>query len=344
MSTCNIIIPVWNQLEATRDCINSIKRCTEYPYRLIIVDNASDYETATYLEDLKKSSDTDVMLVRNEKNEGFIKAVNKGISLSKTAYLCILNNDTLVTDGWLSEMVNVLDKNPLIGIVNPSSNALGQKLPYGTTPGEFAESSKTQSGLFVELGSAFGFCMLVGKKLFDTIGLFDEVYGMGNFEDTDFSLRAKEKGYKTVRAFASYVYHKESRSFNLLSGFKKDFERNRQIFESKWGRTKRTTVVFKNINKNSLSRLRNILNKYAKEKSWVYVISPLFDTKSFFESFSNLSFYHFRYLFYISAFLKIIFKKKKANIVYCDNKFFSNFLKVFKIFHNADIRTLEEVT
>ena len=344
MSACNIIIPVWNQLEATRDCINSIKRCTEYPYQLIIIDNASDYETATYLEDLKKSPDTNVMLVRNEKNEGFIKAVNKAVLLSTAEYLCILNNDTIVSGGWLGEMVNVLNKGPLIGIVNPSSNTLGQKLTDGVTPDDFAKNSRAQRGLFVQLGNAFGFCMLMRRKLCDEIGLFDEIYGMGNFEDTDFSLRTKEKGYKTVRAFASYVYHKESRSFNKLSGFKKDFERNRQIFESKWGRTKRTTVVFKNINKNSLSQLRNILNEYAKEKSWVYVISPLFDTKNFFESFSNLSFYHFRYLFYISAFLKIIFKKKKANIVYCDNKFFSNFLKVFKIFHNADIRTLEEAT
>jgi len=335
-------MPVWNQLESTRNCIDSIKKCTRYPYKLIIIDNGSDYGTKGYLEGLKESPDTDVTLVRNEENEGFIKAVNKGISLSTGEYLCVLNNDTIVTDGWLEEMVKVFDRDPSIGIVNPSSNTLGQKLPDGVTPKEFTGNSKTESGMFVELGSAFGFCMLMKRELFDTIGLFDEIYGMGNFEDTDFCLRAKKRGYKTVRAFASYVYHKESRSFRLLRGFKKDFEKNKRIFESKWGKTGRTAVVFKNINANYLGYLKIILNKYAKEKSWVYIISPIFDTKVFFERYSNLTFYHYRRLFYISAFLKIIFKKKKPDTVYCDNKYFSDFLKVLKIFHSADIKMLGE--
>jgi GT2 family glycosyltransferase len=340
MSSCDIIIPVWNQPEATAECVDSIKKCTRYPYRIIIVDNGSGPETAEYLKNLKESGDINVMLVRNESNEGFIKAVNKGIKLSDAKYLCLLNNDTIVTKGWLGEMAKVFTKGPLIGIVNPSSNTLGQKLPAGGTPEEFAENSRSQSGLFVELGSAFGFCMLMKRDLFDKIGLFDEVYGMGNFEDTDFSLRAKEKGYKTVRAFASYVYHKESRSFNLFRSFKKDFEKNKQIFESKWGKTRRVVAVCKNINSGSLKDLRGILDEYANQKSWAYVISPFFDTKGFFERHSNLTFYHYGQLFYIHAFLRILFKKKKPDIVYCDNKHFLDFLKAFRMFHNADVRLL----
>jgi len=338
---CDIVIPVWNQPEATTECVDSVKRCTRYPYRLIIVDNGSARKTAEYLKNLKESRGIEVTLVRNESNEGFIKAVNKGILLSRAKYLCLLNNDTIVTEGWITEMVKVFNKDPLIGIVNPSSNTLGQKLADGATPEEFARTSKSQSGLSVELGSAFGFCMLIKRELFDRIGLFDEVYGMGNFEDTDFSLRAKKMGYRTVRAFASYVYHKENRSFNLLRSFRRDFEKNKKIFESKWGKTIRTIVVFKNINQN-LGYLKDVLTKYAREKSWVYIISPAFDTKSFFEKFSNLTFYRCKRLFYLWAFLKIIFKKKRPDIVYCDNRRFSHFLKALRIFHNADIKILGE--
>jgi len=199
------------------------------------------------------------------------------------------------------------------------------------------ERIKKESGLFVELGSAFGFCMLVKRRLFDEIGLFDEIYGRGNFDDTDFSLHAKKKGYKTVRSFASLVYHKEQRSFNLIKSFGRDFEKNRGIFESRWGMTERIIVVMRDINEKSLNQLEKILDKHAKEKSWVYIISPRLETIKFFERHSNLTFYHFDRFFYTLAFLKILFKKKRPDFIYSDNAVFSNVLEICKIFHGAEI-------
>ncbi len=340
MPTCDIIIPVWNRQEDTRSCVESVERNTLFPYRLIMIDNASGDETTAYLRELAKRRGERVLLIRNEKNEGFIKAVNKGISLSKAEFICILNNDTLVTSGWLKALVNVISRNPAIGIVNPSSNTLGQHPPKGKTLEEHAGDIASGRGLFVETGSAFGFCMLARRRLFDEIGLLDVAYGLGNFDDTDLSLRAKEKGYKTARALASYVYHKEQRSFNLQKGFKRDFSRNRRIFESKWGRTKRVIVVLRNINTESLDSLRSVLREYAKEKSWVYIISPRFETIEFFEKHSNLSFYHFTRFFYALSFLKILFKKKKPDIIYADNNRFRNLLAKFRAVHGAEIREI----
>jgi len=71
--TCDIIIPVWNQLSFTRNCVDSILKNTDAGYRLIIIDNASDKETRDYLESLKSLSHPPVLLVRNEKNVGFIR-------------------------------------------------------------------------------------------------------------------------------------------------------------------------------------------------------------------------------------------------------------------------------
>lgn len=326
MHKCDIIIPVWNQLENTRMCIDSIRSNTSYPYRLIVIDNASDIKTRDYLEGLKNEGALDIKLVTNSENQGFIKAVNKGISISDNEYVCLLNNDTVVAKGWLNEMAALIERNPRIGIINPSSNTLGQRLPDGVTPDELAEKMRKQRGLFVEIGSAFGFCMFMKRSLFNEIGLFDEVYGMGNFEDTDLSLRAKEKSYITVRSFASYVYHKEKQSFNLLKNFKADFDKNKKIFESKWGKTERLMAVLKKIDANYITHLKNILEKHAKENSWVYIISPHFDTKELFENFSNITFYHYNHFFYVKAFLKILFKKKKINLVYSDSDLFARIL------------------
>ena len=123
---CDIVIPVWNHLEMTRDCVNSIKEHTRFPYGLIIIDNASDKQTAEYLHSLTRQSDLKVVILRNEENKGFIKAVNQGLQYSDAPYVCIMNNDTIVTDGWLSEMIDILLENSEVGIINPSSNTLGQ--------------------------------------------------------------------------------------------------------------------------------------------------------------------------------------------------------------------------
>lgn len=344
MPNCDIIIPVWNQLKDTKECVDSIRHSTAYPYRLIIIDNGSDKETAGYLENLEKEHAGNTTLIRNAKNEGFIKAVNKGISASNAEYVCILNNDTVVAPDWLREAIKVFDKDREIGIVNPSSNTLGQRLQDGVTLRETSKAIRNKSGMFVKLGSAFGFCMIVRRKVFDAIGLFDEIYGMGNFEDTDFSLRAKEKGYKTVRAFASYVYHKEKRSFNLLKAFKRDFEKNRNIFESKWGSPRRVSIVFREITAESTKRLKIILEKYAREKSWVYVMSPFFKTEEFFKNYSNLTFYHYKNFFYTHVFMKILFKKKKPDLIYSDSKTLSAILAMLRLFHRAEVKSTSEIT
>ena len=326
MPHCDIIIPVWNQPEATERCIDSVVKNTGYPYRLVIIDNASDHKTAAYLVGLQERFKKEVILLRNTRNEGFIKAVNKGMAHSKGEFICILNNDTIVTEGWLGEMVKLLTENAEIGIVNPSSNSLGQSIPKGKSVNEFAGEGKNASGRFVELESAFGFCMLMRRCLLGKVGYFDETYGTGNFDDTDFSLRVKREGHKVVRAFASYVYHKGQRSFRGVKSFRSDFKKNKEIFESRWGKTKRVVVVLKDTDR--LDSLRNILKKHAGERSWAHIISPGFRTEELFEKYSNLSVSVFRRFFYLQAFFKVAFKKKKPDIVYCGNRLFLGALKI----------------
>ena len=107
-SSCDIIMPVWNELDTTKECIDSIVKHTHYPYRLVIIDNGSDIPTQDYLRELKSRKDINLELIRNEENLGFVKAVNQGIRFSDASYICIMNNDTIATDGWLEEMVSII--------------------------------------------------------------------------------------------------------------------------------------------------------------------------------------------------------------------------------------------
>ena len=101
MIACDIIIPVFDQLELTGRCLESIKARTGSPYRLILIDNASAGGTRDFLEGFR-ASNSNVTLIRNEENLGWVKAINQGMRLSTAPYVCIMNNDTVVrSDGWL---------------------------------------------------------------------------------------------------------------------------------------------------------------------------------------------------------------------------------------------------
>lgn len=320
---CDIVIAVWNQLKVTKLCLESIKKNTNSPYRLIVVDNASDEKTKKYLESLKKDF-PGMILKRNEKNLGFVKAINAGMQRSDAQYLLILNNDTIVTKNWLSEMISVADKNPKIGIVNPSSNNLGQKPPEGMRVETFAKKLESEKGKYVELGTALGFCMLIKKKVSQHIGYFDEVFKMGNFEDTDFSMRALREGYLVVRSCAAYVYHKENTSFRLMKTRREDFEENKKIFEARWGKPKRVLIV--KTGKGELGQnILHDIDKILSRNGWIYIADKKGTARV--KDHSRIKRYNFGLFFSPGVIYKILFKKKPFDEVYCDNGNLTKFLK-----------------
>ena len=115
MVLVSIIIPVHNDQKYTKQCIDSIRRTVRPDeYELIVIDNGSDQATKEFLATLK------VAIITNETNEGFARAINKGISRSKGDYCFLLNNDTILFPGWLSRMVSAFDETT--GAVGPLSN------------------------------------------------------------------------------------------------------------------------------------------------------------------------------------------------------------------------------
>lgn len=334
---CNIIIPVWNEFELTRDCINSVIKNTIYPYSLIIIDNASDVQTRKYLEGLKENKSLELTLIRNEKNVGFVKAVNQGIGKADAPYICLLNNDTQVAPGWLTEMIKVAESRENIGIVNPNSNTLGWKAKRGQTPEVIANELKCYAGDWSQLGWATGFCMLIKSKIIAEVGIFDEIYGMGTFEDADFSKRAQKLGYISVCAKGAYVRHHERRSFVKFKKFDQHFKRNQQIFYRKWGRIQRILYILTKNNLASIEDTNAASLKLAQEGNMVWIFLKGQDRE---QSNNHSNIYTYRLpsrFFNLVSLWRILKRKKRFDKIYVNDNNYAKMLNRFKIIHKAEV-------
>ena len=103
----SIIIPCWNQLEFTRKCIASLFRQTGPGWELIVVNNGSTDGTADYLGGIQDCSPVPVTIIANATNRGFPAAINQGLQHARGEYLVLLNNDVVVTDGWLAQLTGL---------------------------------------------------------------------------------------------------------------------------------------------------------------------------------------------------------------------------------------------
>jgi len=267
---CDIIIPIWNQLEATKTCIESIKKNTHYTYRLILIDNGSSADTKSYLEDLKEIEGEKLILIRNDLNLGFIKAINQGLKYSDAPYICIMNNDTEPALGWLGELVNFAEKNKHFGLLNPLCNGHLQK---NMTINEYALSiSSSNKDKFMEMNQCQGFCMLIKREVMEKIGYLDERFGIGGFDDTDYSMRAHKAGCGCACVYSSYVYHKEHKSFDAMGKRKKIQEASEKEYFKKWPRHLRIAVIFSVRKSTPDASISNFLNSslfLAREWCWV---------------------------------------------------------------------------
>lgn len=240
----SVIVLTYNQLEFTQRCLASLERFTKYPnWELILIDNASRDGTPRFLEDFAKDRPY-VRLTLNRTNVGFAAGNNQGAAQAKGEFLVFLNNDTYVTSGWLADMIVHFGAVPNLGLLNPVTNNIGNEakidLEY-TTMAEMAVAAKAYTSKNAKLrlaltGAAF-FCVMLRKRVWEDIGELDEKYGMGFFEDDDYSMRAKKKGYSLACAEDVFVHHHLSASFNKMADERRKelFERNKRYFESKWG-------------------------------------------------------------------------------------------------------------
>lgn len=332
---CDIVIPVWNMKKLTEECIENITCHTKFPYRIIAIDNASSDETRLYLESLKERKDIDFLLIRNEENLGNSKAANQGMRHSDAEYVCILDNDTLVMDNWLTEMVGVANQDEKIGVVNPLSN-YGAKKPFGRSWEDIGdEIYEKNKGTYLETAAAIGFCFLIKRKVMEKIGFWSEGYGPGYFEDTEYSIRAIKNGYKVVIAEGSYVVHLEHASFKKTGFFEELFKKNQKLFYNEYGKSKRLLYILTGketfgINKSAYSD--------AQKRHWIWVFTKKgINIKLPRHAYIKLFKLH-RLFFECNCIWRVLKRKKKFNVIYSDSKQLSRKLEFLKTLHKAEVR------
>ena len=233
----SIIIVTHNQCSYTQACLESVRLRTDVPYELIVVDNGSTDETVSFLQSSQVEH-----LILNETNRGFPAAVNQGMAIARGEQVLLLNNDTIVTTGWLSRMLDVLAFDPRIGLVGPVSNCISGPQQIETNDQQLSDLEKfaltwgkEHEKELVATDRLVGFCLLIRRCVIEAIGLFDEQFGIGNFEDDDFCRRAIQAGFQAVIARAAFVYHFGSMTFKASQlDYRQLMDHNRQLYLQKW--------------------------------------------------------------------------------------------------------------
>lgn len=238
-----VVIVTWNNLDLTRLCLESLLRSTSHPdLEVIIVDNASEDGTPAALQEYAASDDR-IRLILNDTNRGFGPALNQGIEVSRGDYLAVLNNDVILTPGWLAVMTSRLRKDPSIGMIGPVSNgAWNEALVHGEYSCDsgmmtFArERASRYAGSLAPIKMLAMYCVILPRRVLDSIGMLDEEFGIGMFEDDDYALRIRKAGWRIAAALDVYIHHQSRSGFKKMSEkeYDKLFRKNRKLFERKW--------------------------------------------------------------------------------------------------------------
>jgi len=201
----SIIIVNYNGRTLLENCFKSLAQVNYSNFETILVDNNSEDDSIQYV----KENFSNTIIIKLEKNHGFAYPNNVGAKNAKGKYLLFLNNDTEVKPDFLFELVNIMEKDPKIGIcqsmlLNPNGEV--------DSSGDFIDdigisySSKERVENIREILSARGASMMIRKSVFEKLGGFDEKFFV-SFEDVDLGWRSWILGYKVVVVPESIVYH-----------------------------------------------------------------------------------------------------------------------------------------
>lgn len=264
----SIIIPIYNQVGYTYNCICSIYENNDFKdYEIIIADDNSAKNT-----DIIKNNFENIVILKNETNLGFLRNCNYAATKARGEYLVFLNNDTQVQKDWLAELLYIFENYKNVGLV-------GSKLIYpngmlqeaggiiwqdasGWNYGNRDNPLKPEYNYVKEVDYASGASLMIPNSVWKELGGFDENFIPAYYEDTDFCFQLRNKGYKVIYQPFSIVVHFEgvTHGRDLNKGMKKYQVENQKKFYDKWiGELKLKSENGKNI---FIERDRTALKKH----------------------------------------------------------------------------------
>ncbi|KAB5619174.1 glycosyltransferase [Pseudomonas putida] len=275
-SKTGIVIVSYNAADALKATLASVRRAhNETQYKLILVDNASEPGEQKRIQEIMQAHQAEIgeswVYIEQVENLGFSGGNNIGIAAfmedPEIGDICLLNSDVIVTDHWLDRML-AYDKDMISSATNRADGEQCIPVDYSaqleeflSTDGlqipeapyqrvqDFAERWHSQwQGNLIEADVTF-FCVLFKRRVVERIGLLDDTFFPGGFEDDDYCLRARDAGFSIYLARDVYIHHWGSASFGKLQYeyFSERAKKNMAYLEQKhdirWQRRSEKPIV-----------------------------------------------------------------------------------------------------
>jgi len=238
----SIVIPVFNKIAYTAACLRALAEHAQgIAFETIVVDDGSSDATAERLAQIDG-----IRVHRNAQNLGFVGSCNAGAAMARGEFVVFLNNDAIVTAGWLRALLDCFAQEPDAGLV-------GSKLVYpdgrlqeaggivfsdgsGWNYGRFDDPSDPRYNMRREADYCSGAAIMLPRALLEKLGGFDTRYAPAYYEDTDLAFAVRQSGKKVFVEPASCVVHFEgiTAGTDVASGMKRYQVVNRAKFVEKW--------------------------------------------------------------------------------------------------------------
>ena len=225
--SATVIVPIYNAYEHVFNLFNHVFERTNNNVKFIIINDNSTDEKIENLINNTKFDGFNVKYIKNDKNMGFTKTMNKAMNLVDTDYAIWLNTDVEVPYNWVERILYPFNENKKIASVTPFTNCgvyfsfpdfgkdnkLIDNFKFEDIDKAFSKISCKMEDKY-EIHSGCGFCMAINMKCWNKIGQLDDInFDRGYGEECDWCQRAVEAGWKNVLVPNLFVYHKHGGSF-----------------------------------------------------------------------------------------------------------------------------------
>ncbi len=235
----SVIIPHWNGIDVLQECLESMLATVYRDLEIIVVDNDSQDGSADWVA----QNYPDLTLIRNQDNYGYAGGCNRGAEKASGDYFIFLNNDTVHSPDWVSELVNVMESDPEIGAVQPKilnyyrrdvfdyAGGSGGQLDILCFPfarGRIFLEQEQDRGQYDDIQKIFwasGTAIMVRKSAFIAASGFDESF-FAHMEEIDLCWRLIKMGRSIMVAPQAVIYHKNAVSLPMHS-YRKNYLNHR---------------------------------------------------------------------------------------------------------------------